>query len=548
MAWNDTPPTKEEIAATESWDANPPTEEELNGHSVGGFASNLVKNAVKIPKDMANFGKNVGLATMKTLLPGTESFLPQSPSMTDIGKSLPASLINEGKRIGIGKTFTEGPVEGAKQFGQAFYDEPITTALDVLPAVGAVGKALGFGEKAAAVAPMAENVAKTAATSADDIARMAEIAGTPADEFMRSVPSAPNPVNLGSEAADILKTGASKAEGVPGTSVPLGSTFQETVQNLKNAVPEAAQKPLDKVNQLLSQKFGHAAARPGLVQNLGKTLVQKSRGMRMQEHGWTPGMVRQVRDRFGEDFVNKLADWEASKGLGKGFFDWQGRENVKKLIAESGQKIGGIREIATKRGAVHNIDDLVNQIRAELDPIYLKGSGSAQKGAYMNALDDIRMSKGDVKSLADTLTAKNKLVKKNRALQPTGAPTDVYNAASRINNELVNRFLNPKEAELYRELLRDFSAAKLFDKAQGFTFGRELAGRSTGGPWEPWNYIKDVGGRKLMEKVFSTIGKKMQRTPEAYRNPMTLTDDVLDSVNDALDEIIDQMGKGVAEP
>lgn len=260
--------------------------------------------------------------------------------------------------------------------------------------------------------------------------------------------------------------------------------------------------------------------------------------------GGTPGMGRQLRDRFGEDFVNQLSDLSEAKGIGKGFFNWQTGQNIEKLMGESGKAVGTIREIAKKRGAIHNMDDLVGKIRAELDPKYLKGSGKSQQGAYLKALEDIKSSAPDVESLAETLTAKNKLVKKNRMMQPIGAPTDVYNMASRLNNELVNRFLKPAESELYRTSLRDFSASKIFDKMYGFTYGKDMFGRSTGGPWAPWNYVKDIGGRKLVEKVFSRVGKKMQRSPEAFKNPLALTDDVLDSVNEALDEIIEQMGKG----
>lgn len=338
--------------------------------------------------------------------------------------------------------------------------------------------------------------------------------------------------------ADFIEKGAPQAPSQPPGSVPLGATFQETVQNLKNK----AQKPLDDVTSFLENKYGKAAKTPGAVENFGQALEQKARGMRLKEIGGTPGQIRTLRDRFGEGVINDLADLAESKGITKGFFNFQTGNAIKDLSKTAGKNVGAIREIATSRGAVHNIEDLITKIRSELDPVYLSGSGSSQKATYMKALQDIRKSGADVHSIADTITQTNKFIKKNRLTQPLSATSDVMNTASRLNNELVRRFLKPAEADLYKEALKDFSASKVFDKMYGFTYGRDMAGRS--GPASPINFIKDVGGRKIMEKVFSKVGKKMQQSPASMENPLSLGSDVLDAIDEALDEIIQQMGKG----
>lgn len=442
-------------------------------------------------------------------------------------KGIPHAIVEEGKRLGAGKLLTGDFSGAASQFGDALYEKPITTIMDVLPVAGAAGKGINAGMKALGIG-----------------GKVAEVGGI-ADELAQAGNLADDAARAGAGVADDAARGAAAAAP---EAVPTGATFQETVHNLKNQVPEAAKKPLDEVQQYLTSKYGQAAKTPGVIENIGKTLEHKGRGMRLQEIGGTPGMGRSLRDRFGEKVVNDLADLAEKKGITKGFFNWQTGEQIKNLGKTSGRTVGAIRDIATKRGAVHNIDDLITKVRAELDPVYLTGSGSAQKRAYMQALDDLKASGAGASDLAKTLTAKNALIKKNRMMQPTGAPTDVYNAASRINNELVAKFLKPAEAEAYKEALKDFAASKVFDKMYGFTYGRDMFGRSRGGPWAPWNAVKDIGGRKITEKVFSNIGKKMQATPEAYRNPLALSDDVLDSIDQALDEIIHQMGKGDVQP
>lgn len=520
-----------------------------SGKSVFGFAKNLGKDVVETAKGVGTLA--TGFAT--------------HPINTTVGvaKSIPSALVNEAKRIGIvgeeGLLNTEPPfihpIEGAQKFGGALYDKPLTTVLDVLPVAGAVGKAFGIGGKAAETASLADDVARTGAETADDAARATQTATGAIDDMVRGPAGAPPPVAMPDEAAQILKRAPetlpmppSGAASAAERSVPTGSTFQETVRNLKNATPEVIKKPLDEVSSYLESKYGKAAETPGVVENVGKALEQKARGMRLKEIGGTPGQVRMLRDRFGEGIVNDLADLAEKKGVTKGFFNWQTGNEIKNLMETSGQSIGAVREIAKKRGAVHSIDDLIGKIRNELDPIYMKGSGSSQKGTYLKALQDIRNSGPDVQSMADTISQTNRFIKKNRMTQPLGATSDVMNTAARLNNELIAKFLNPKEAQLYKESLKDFSASKVFDRMYGFTYGRDMAGRSVGGPWSPFNFIKDVGGRKIMEKIFKNVGRKMQSSPGEFSNPLALTDDVLNAIDEALDEVIQQMGKGVPEP
>lgn len=496
------------------------------------------------PKSIGGFGKNVweDVKGTATGLASLGKGLITKPVDTAIGviSNTPKAIIDEGKRLGIGELITGHPINAIEKFGNAAYDKPLTTTLDVLPALGQVGKALGIGGEAARGLEMASQAGKVASKAAplellDDVGRIAS--------------KAPEPISLPSEASQILKEAPAAPASVPpaaaaAESVPLGSTFQETVSNLGKKIPEQVKNPLNEVQSFLEEKYGKAAKAPGAIENLGKALEQKSRGMTLKEIGGTPGMARTLRERFGEDALNDLADLAEKKGVTKGFFNWQTGNEIKRLMGDSGKKIGAIRDMAVKRGAVHNTADLVEKIKGELDPIYLKGSGSAQKGAYLKALEDIRRAPKDPVSMAETITEKNRFLKKNRLTQPIGAGTDVLNTASRLNNELIGKFLKPAEAEAYKESLRDFSASKLYDKMYGHTFGRDMMGRS--GPSSIWNTVKDIGGRKIMEKVFRNVGRKMQKSPDYFKNPSELTSDVIDSIGDAVDEAISQMGSGEA--
>lgn len=334
-------------------------------------------------------------------------------------------------------------------------------------------------------------------------------------------------------------------KGTAGKSATMEAA-EEFAKNLPKAeVPPAKTDPLKAVNDYLAKQYGKTSKTPGISENLGQALEQKARGMRLKEIGGSPGQLRQLRDRFGEDLVNNLSDLAEKKGITKGFFNFQTGKAIKNLSKESGQNIGALRDLAVQRGAIHNLDDLIGQIKQKFDPQFMSGSGSSQRGAYLKALQDLKKSAPDAHSIAQTITDTNNFVKKNRLTQPLSATTDVMNEASRLNNELIKQFLNKDEATLYDNSLHDFAASKIFNKMYGFTYGRDMAGRS--GPANILNVIKDIGGRKIMEKVFSRVGKYMQKTPDALSNPKALSAEVLDSVDNALDEIIQQMGKGGGE-
>ena len=130
-------------------------------------------------KSLAGFGKNLWEDVKGTAVGvgGLAKGLMTEPveTVTNFATGIGPALFEEGKRIGVGKLLTGHPIKAASQFGEAMYEKPLTTTLDVLPAAGAAGKALGVGGKAARGAKLAAEAGEAA-----ELAKGAELAGAAA--------------------------------------------------------------------------------------------------------------------------------------------------------------------------------------------------------------------------------------------------------------------------------------------------------------------------------------------------------------------------------
>lgn len=530
MSWENDPI----VETKSSWQDDPVVDEK----TVGGFARNLGDEAGGIAKSLHRTAKTLvdPLGLGESLLTG--SMQPAKDKIANdfqAFKSIPASMIDEGKRIGIGELATGNYGAAADKFGDALYEKPIATILDIAPlAGGAANKFLGRGARAAGVA---DEAARAGTGFADDAARVAN--------------AAPDPVAMPDEAAQILKEQPeappppppTEAAPAAGQDVPLGSTFQETVQNLGQQLPAGIKKPLDEVGDFLTKKYDRAAAKPGFGDTLGDMAIRKGQSMRFQEIGFTPGQIRKLIEKKGEDWVRSLSDLAKEKGITKPIIGYEIGKNIERMEQSAGKMVGGIRDIASKRGAVHDTEALVNQIRSQLDSKYLKGSGSSQKGAYMKALQDIRTADPSAAGLAKAISAINEIKTGAKMTQPVGAMTDVANLASRYNNELINKFLAPKEMTAYKDSLRDFGAAKIFGRGYAFRASRELGGRAgVGGLWRNLKQsAMDVGGGKVMENFFDRIGPKLKKTPELASDLGDLSGEALSDLLKALDDTIDEI-------
>lgn len=146
------------------------------------------------PKSLAGFGHNV-VEDVKGTAKGLVDLgggLMNHP--VDTLEAIPKGFVNEGKRIGLGELLTGHPINAAEKFGNAAYDKPLSTLMDVAPVVGAAGKALGIGGAAAEGADAAANAAK-AAEAASDLEKAApaaaELPKPPVETPLQTPPNGP---------------------------------------------------------------------------------------------------------------------------------------------------------------------------------------------------------------------------------------------------------------------------------------------------------------------------------------------------------------------
>lgn len=576
MSWKD-----DQIVESGSWQNDPVVEEK----TVMGALENTQKGLTRLADTTTDF-LSPGPAMQRI------SQMSPSQSLRTV-KDIAMTPINEAKRLGVGTLFKEGPAAAAKQFGQAAYDQPIETAMDLAGAKALGEGVIGMARKPPTIAPEAPNVAGMASDMpkavpeaplrsavrlrgktlsgepgelhVDVIRKMAQQEGVPESEMFDTISKigdqgftqgdkflsrqeASDLTGVKGEAASMRAAGKMDAPP-PGAEgdVPLGATFQETVANLKKKLPGEVQQPLQQVEKFLSQKYQKLADNPSAIQNIGDMMERKSQSLRFKEAGAFPGQIKALKKGgMSEDQIRSLADWMDEKGITKPIRGYNIGKQIEKVSEEAGRTTGGIRKIATQRGAVHNPDTLMQSIRSELDSKYLKGgSASGEKGSYLKALQDIKNAPQTAEGIADAATELNRYGQKNKMTQPQGARTDVANVASRLNNDLIQKFLSPKEIESYHSARGDFGASKIADKFYANRLGRELAGRSSGlgGIWgETKNAIADIGGNKMMEKFFDRFGKKLKSNPEMAKNLGSLSDQAFSDILSALDEVIDETG------
>lgn len=426
-----------------------------------------------------------------------------------------------GKRVldptGLGEAISEGSLEPIKKaahepidqvvgFGKNILDtvrhpidtlkeHPLNTALNAAPL-------MGFFGKSGPSATLAEEAIPKVTPAAETIAKTAPLA----EEVSPS---------LGKMASDI-----------------------------KGKIPKEISDPMQQVNEYLKNQYGKVSSKPGVSDALSDILTRNARMLRLKELGLTPGQGRRLRQEFGEERLFQLADLAKEKGITDSVIGSRIGNAISELDKTSGQKIGAFRDIAVKRGAIHDPNAIVNSIREQLDPKYLgKGVGSSEKKSYMKALEDIRAGATDPSALAKKITYLNDYSSGNKLTQATGAMSDVANAASKINNDLIRSYLNSTESKAYSESLKDFGSSKVMDKMYSYRFGREAGGRSNalGDVFSNvWAWGKNAFGNKFMENVSDRLGKSFKDNPGLVKNPKLLTEEVLNEMLKTLDEIGDE--------
>lgn len=432
-------------------------------------------------------------------------------------KKMPGALFNEAKET------VSHPIE-------TFKKHPVNTALNIAGVADLAGTGLGLLGKTGKIAEVGGAAEEMAAPMAEDVSRVAE--------------SAPKPVEMPSEASNILKEPIPEKSPVepPSAPPPPPSTpGNPSLGDFKNKIPQEILDPAQKVKEYLTKQYAETSGKPGMGNIAADYLKEHSQNMNLKEMGAAPGQVRKI----GVERAHELADYANENGLVGPKIGTQGREKlIESRLEDSGGIVGAFRKMASDRGAVQNIPELTNQIRATLDQKYLKaGMYSGQKGSYMKALEELKKTDGTAQSLADKVTEMFKEAKNQNPLgKPTGPLADVARQVRQINHSAISKALNQKEFAMYEKSLEDYGALtqiREFAKRRSSTEAGGRLGPGAGISRAAVQKFLDAFGYRVEAKVAGKLADYIRKNPEAITRPKDIFRNYIDEAAEAVHEMGD---------
>lgn len=463
-----TPPADEKIEG-KGW--QPPADEAINEHSVSGFVGNLGTDIKETGSGLLNLGKGLVTAPIDTA--------------ANVAKGIPSGLAHEWERLGGRELFSGHPLEAAKQFGQAAYEKPLTTGLDVAPLIPATKalRGLGVAEK---VAPIAEEVAQAAT---------------------KSIPS----------------------------------IVDETVSALGSKAKAAAKEPWGATKGYLANKYERVTKNPGWSDTTSKYLKEHAQNMNLKEMGAAPGQVRKI----GIDRARELSDYANKNELVGPKIGSIGREEaIKERLDNFGGAVGAFRKMASERGAVQDVGSLVGEIRTQLDNKYLsEGMHKGQAKAYQNALSELKKAKPTAEGISEKVTEMFKEAKKqDRLKQPSGPLSDVARMARNKNHELIKKVLSPEEFKIYEDSLEHYGALtqiKEFVKRRNSTEAGGRLGPGSGISRMAVQKFLDSVGYRTQARIMNNLADWVKSNPELASSPKNMFKHLAEESADAIDELTD---------
>lgn len=529
MAWDDAPPSATEVKPStpqRQWDEAPPTKDEMEGLSVGGFLHNAVEDVKGNVVGLGHLAKGLVTEPIKTL------------------SGVPKGLVEEGKRIGIGELVTGHPINAVKKLGSAAYDKPLSTGLD-LSAIYGLGEGVANAARTGAEAGTAAEAGTQALESAKGAApEIAPKLGT----AERIASEAPPPLSMPGEASDILKEPVNPPPAA--AEAPQGA-----LSGLADKIPGEIKAPMKEVEDFLSEKYGKIAQRPGIANTAADYLKEHSQNMTLKELGAAPGQVRKI----GIDRARELADYAQKNDLVGPKVGSIGREKaIADRMEQAGGAVGGIRKMAADRGAVHDVDGLINQIRSKLDQKYLTktnmgdlgevgGLNSGDSNLYVKALAELKRSGGRsdqvAQKLSDMFSEARNL---DRLKQPSGPIADVARIARQANDNLIKAKLAPEEAAAYEHALEDYGAL-----TQLREFAKRRSSTEAGGRLGPGSGISrmavqkflDSVGYRIESKVANKLADVLRSDPTIMQKPTNMFRHLADEYSSAIDEMGEAPGQ-----
>lgn len=485
--------------------------------SLAGFGNNLVQDVKQTGSGILDLGQGLMEHPVDTVI--------------NTAKALPGGLINEGKRLGVGELITGHPINAAGKFLDAAYEKPLTTAMDVAPAVGAAGKALGFGSKAAEVGELGAQAQK-----------MAMEAG-PAESAVKT-------------AADVAPEASMGAAASETPLVPMGGASEMSGKSAIGGIPEApASKaptakldPLKEVTDYVASKYGKAAENPNMAQTAAKYLQEEARKIGGKDLGLQGLQVRQMGEGFkGIEKAEALIDYAREKGYFKpGLTDVARKGLIKQTLEKTGNNVGAIRDIADTR-ATPPIGQYMANLKDELvDKYGMKAPGEVEKTLAL--VQDSMEKNPTFSGVSEISTDLNKELRNVRSMgRHTGPNTDAADILSRMNNDAIRGVLNEKESQLYTDSLRDYGAHKKLEKVVAGAERRNLAGRSPRDLLgQIWQGVMDRGGYRVAGNVADRTAKAIIKDPTRVRTLPQFFEELAHQADDVIDESLDrpQMAHG----
>lgn len=474
--------------------------------SLGGFGENLVEDVKGTAKGLGNLAEG----------------MMEHPIDTSVGvaKNIVPGVIEEGKRLGVGELLTGHPVNAINKLGNAAYNKPLTTAMSVIPAAGAVGKVAGAGMKALRGAGLAEEAALAAAKGA-----------------VKEAPAA-----LGAD--DMIQFG--KGGGGKSATMEAAEDFANNPPKPPptGAAPTPPVDPLAEVKNFVTKKYGQAAEKPGFTEKAGKYLKNEVADLRGKDIGLRDPMIRSLDPKNPLKALDKaegLMDYAAENGYFKpGLTDISRKEAIKAKIADTGKNIGAVRELGGQRG-MPPIAEVRQAIKNELVGEY----GNKAMREIKTVLADFDRKVKDnptFQGLSDVATYLNGEKKTfNKIGQNAGPTTDAANIISRMNNEALRKVLSPEENNFYTQNLRDFGAHKKLEQMVASSSRRAMTGRGApGGALSAlWQQMWDRGGYRMAGNIADRMGSSMVKNPGKFKTLPDFFEEFAHHSGDVLDEALD---------
>lgn len=474
--------------------------------SLAGFGHNLVEDVKETGTGLGHLAEGAIKRPIETAV--------------SVAKNIVPGLIAEGKRLGVGELLTGHPVNAIEKLGEAAYNKPLTTAFSVVPAVGAVGKLAGAGMKALRGAELGLAGEEAAATAAQAAAK--EAPGALAEDLV-AIPKGTAGKSATMEAAEEFARNPPKP---PPAAPP----------------PKPPIDPLKEVSDYVTAKYGAAAAKPGFVQKAGDWLSNFASDVRGKDIGFRPGQIQSMGQGFkGLEKAEELLDYADSKGyFTPTMTDAARKAKIKSVLDETGKMIGGIREVADKRGAPP-LQQILETAKTQLT----KEFGTDAPAEVQKVLSKIeqRMKENPTFSgMADLATELNKAKTPARSMgQHPGPTTEAANIVARMNNEATRGVLNAKESELFTSSLRDFGAHKKLEQAVSNAARRSMSGRS-GQLGSLTNRlvqnVLDSGGYRIGGKIAGRLGKAMKSNPDRFKTLPQFFEELAHETGDVVDDVI----------